>query len=113
MKRVIYLFVAVIVLLLAGVLPVSARGGVYVRGGVWIGPWWPWYPAYPYYYSEPPVVIQQQAPVYEQQAPMLEDQQYYWYYCQESKTYYPYVKQCPSGWIKVVPTPSPPPKGKE
>ncbi|HUL00131.1 MAG TPA: hypothetical protein VLX29_04670 [Nitrospirota bacterium] len=41
-----------------------------------------------------------------------EAQQYYRYYCQESKTYYPYVKQCPGGWMKVVPTPTPP-KGKE
>lgn len=115
MKRVIYLFVAIIVLLLAGVLPVSAHGGVYVRGGIWIGPVWPWwgppYYPYPYYYSDPPVVMQQQPPVYdEQQAP--QEQQYYWYFCPDSKTYYPYVKQCPSGWLKVVPTQSPP-KGRE
>jgi hypothetical protein len=115
MKRIIYLFVAILVLLLAGVLPVYAHGGGFVRGGIWIGPWGPWWgppPVYPYYYAEPPVVIEQQPPVYEQQAPQVEEQQYYWYYCPESKAYYPYVKQCPSGWMKVVPTPSPP-KGKE
>jgi len=113
MKRIIRLFAAVIVLLLAGVFPVYAHGGGYVRGGIWIGPVWPWWgPAYPYYYSEPPIVIQQQPPVYEQQAPQVEEQQYYWYFCPESKAYYPYVKQCPSGWLKVIPTPSPP-KGRE
>ena len=119
MKRVIYLFVAVMVLLLVGVLPAYAHGGGF-RGGIWIGPAWPWwgwgepyYPyPYPYYYSEPPVVIQQENPLYEQQMPQAEEQQYYWYFCQESKAYYPYVKQCPGGWLKVVPTP-PPPKGKE
>ncbi len=117
MKRGIYIFVAVSILLLVGFLPGSTYGGV--RVGIGIGPVWPWwgapyYPYYysPYYYSEPPIVIQQQSPLYEQQAPQVKEQQYYWYYCQGSKTYYPYVKQCPGGWIKVVPTPSPP-KGKE
>lgn len=109
MKRIIYL-VAIVVLLLIGVLPAFAHGGV--RGGILIGPLWgPWW-GYPYYYSEPPVVIQQQPPVYEQQAPQVEEQQYYWYYCADSKAYYPYVKQCPGGWMKVVP-PSSRPKGKE
>jgi len=116
MKKIIYLFVAILVLLFAVVVPVYAHGGGYVRGGIWIGgpvwPWWgpPYYPYYPYYYSEPPVVIQQ-APVYEQQAP-VEEQQSYWYFCPDAKAYYPYVKQCPGGWMKVIPNQSPP-KGKE
>ena len=99
---------AVIVLLLVGILPGYAYGGVRVGVGIGI-PIWPWWgpPYYPYYYSQPPVVIQQQAPVYEQQAP-VEQQQNYWYFCPDSKAYYPYVKQCPSGWMKVVPTPGPP-----
>ncbi len=29
----------------------------------------------------------------------------YWYYCPDSRTYYPYVRQCASGWQKVNPTP--------
>jgi len=111
MKRSIYIFVAVIVLLLVGIVPGYAGGSVRFWIGIGI-PVWPWWG--PYYYPpySAPVVIQQQAPVYEQQAPQGEAQQYYWYYCPESKTYYPYVKQCPSGWMKVVPTPTPP-KGEE
>jgi hypothetical protein len=35
-------------------------------------------------------------------------QQNYWYYCQEPQGYYPYVKQCPGGWMKVLPQPAPP-----
>jgi hypothetical protein len=31
-----------------------------------------------------------------------------WYYCAESKMYYPKVQQCPRGWIKVVPNTAPP-----
>jgi hypothetical protein len=59
------------------------------------------------------VVIQEQAPVYDQETAQPAEQ-YYWYYCPDSKTYYPYVKQCSTGWMKVVPTPNPaPPQGKE
>ena len=29
----------------------------------------------------------------------------YWYYCAESKAYYPYVKHCPGGWQRVAPQP--------
>ena len=29
----------------------------------------------------------------------------YWYYCAESKAYYPYVKHCPAGWQRVAPQP--------
>jgi FKBP-type peptidyl-prolyl cis-trans isomerase FkpA len=32
----------------------------------------------------------------------------YWYYCEDLKTYYPYVKKCPSGWQQVVPQTAPP-----
>jgi len=136
MKKIIYLFMAITVILLAGVLPVYAHGGGYyggghyhggghghVSGGIWIGGPWPWWGPYPYYYpyyypypsyyyAEPPVVMQQQYPAYEQEAPQVQEQPYYWYFCPDTKTYYPYVKQCPGGWLKVVP-PSNPPKHKE
>jgi FKBP-type peptidyl-prolyl cis-trans isomerase len=26
-----------------------------------------------------------------------------WYYCSDSKAYYPYVRECPSSWQQVVP----------
>jgi hypothetical protein len=54
------------------------------------------YPGYPYAYAEPPVYS----------AP----EQAYWYYCQDPQGYYPYVKSCPGGWMKVIPTP---PKERE
>jgi len=50
-------------------------------------------------------VIQQQTPVYEMQTPQQEE--YYWYFCPDSKNYYPYVKQCPNGWLKVIPPQGP------
>ncbi len=69
---------------------------------VWVGPYW--YP--PYVYAPPPVVIREEPQVYVQQQPAPpppQPQQSYWYYCADSKAYYPYVQQCPAGWLKVVP----------
>lgn len=31
----------------------------------------------------------------------------WWYYCADAKAYYPYVNQCPGGWLRVVPQPPP------
>lgn len=116
------IFAAILVLLL-GSMPgnsLYARGGHGGYGprvgiGLWLGPGWggpyyypPYYPYYAPYYAEPPIVIQQQPEVYDQPAPQTE-QQVYWYYCQDPQGYYPYVKQCPSGWLKVVPSPPSPP----
>ena len=74
-------------------------------GPVFIGPsigWYPfWYPSPAYSYA-PPVVTDPAPQAYGQrpQAPA------YWYYCAEARAYYPYVQQCPSGWLTVVPTPA-------
>ncbi len=87
------------------------HGGFY--GGVWIdGPRWedpfPPYPfPYPdryYYYTPPPIIIRQQQPEnYIQKEPAQEPT--YWYYCPSPQGYYPYIKECPTGWMKVIPTP--------
>lgn len=119
MKKSLYFVLVIVALLFAGALPVQARGHGHFSfsGGVWIGPGWggwgPWWggaPAYPYYYDyywAPPVVDQEQSPVYVQPTPQVEEQSY-WYFCPDSRNYYPYVKRCPSGWLKVVPPPAPP-----
>lgn len=79
--------------------------------GVVVGaPFWsPWYyPPYPYY---PPVVIERQAPpVYIEQSPPAESRPQtaysgYWYYCQSPSGYYPEIRECPKGWVKVPPRP--------
>lgn len=78
--------------------------------GGWGPGWWgpPAYPYYPYYpyYAAPPVVLQQQPQAYVQQRDQGESD--YWYYCQSPQGYYPYIKSCPGGWMKVVPEPAPP-----
>jgi hypothetical protein len=85
-------------------------------------PYYPYYPSYYYsdygYYTYSPydpyypyrsvypgqMVVQQAPPAYTQQGQPAEP--YYWYYCEGAQAYYPYVQQCPAGWMKVVPTPA-------
>lgn len=73
----------------------------------------PYYYPDPYYYYPPypprVVVVPSSPPTYiergdaeRDQAPASAD---WWYYCPESKTYYPYVKHCPGGWQRVAPQP--------
>jgi hypothetical protein len=77
--------------------------------GVFVGaPFWsPWY--YPAYY--PPVVIERRAPpVYIEQSPPVEMRAQtvysgYWYYCQSPSGYYPEIRECPQGWLKIPPRP--------
>ena len=127
MKKYLSILSTVIALLMTSVTPGQAEH--YHGGGGW-GPLLglglglglmelsrPYYYPYPYvgYYSSQPIVIQQQNPdVYAQPLPQYAPTQQtqeppYWYYCKESQAYFPYVKQCPQGWMKVVPTPPAPP----
>jgi hypothetical protein len=90
------------------------HGGV--RFGIGIGvPLWPWYypPAYAYppAYYPAPMVAAQPPPVYVQQYPAPAapaPQTGYWYYCESANGYYPYVRECPSGWLQVAPQPASP-----
>ena len=88
----------------------------YYRPGPYYGPW-PYYPrpyVYPPYYGPAwvpsPVIVAPAVPqVYIEQSPapeVAESTAQYWYYCAPSRAYYPYVRDCPSGWQRVLPTPS-------
>jgi hypothetical protein len=131
MKKATYLAMTVIALLLVSAINGHAGGyyggghyrggwggGPAFRGGVWIGPgwgawgpgWggWGWgLPVYPYY-ATTEVIIQQQPPVYVEPQQSQPEEEGYWYYCQNPQGYYPYVKKCPNGWMKVVPSPTQP-----
>jgi hypothetical protein len=100
---------------------VGHRHGGHFSTSVWIGPGWGWsvwdpfwYPSYypyyrypyPYYYAPPTVVQEPQEYISVPEA--KEEPAGYWYYCKEANGYYPYVKRCPSGWMKVVPYQPPP-----
>ena len=91
----------------------GARIGVVVGAPIITSPWWyypdPYY-GYNSYYApvpeQPTVYIEQQAPVDVAAAPPSAPQaqaQQYWYYCPDSKTYFPYVQNCATPWQRVVP----------
>lgn len=82
---------------------VLAHGRVHFGIGIGVPIWWG-YPYYypPYYYEPRTIVVPAQPQRYiEQSSP----DSGYWYYCAESRTYYPYVKDCLGGWQRVSPTP--------
>ena len=70
----------------------------------------PYYsPYYPEVIAVPvsPTTYIEQAPAVpaEPTAAASAPQSGYWYYCSESRTYYPYVRECPGGWQRVSPQP--------
>lgn len=79
----------------------GSRGRVGIHFGTVWGPWG--YPP-PWYYPStivvqppppPPVYIEQH------EAPATA----FWYYCRSADGYYPYVRECREGWLKVLPEP--------
>ena len=91
------------------------------HGGVSLGinlgvPTWPWYYP-PYYYPYPPMVampaypnvvaVQPSPQVYIEKGGETSGQpapsSNYWYYCPNPQGYYPYVKECQTGWMTVLP----------
>src|SRR4051812_12095498 len=99
---------------------VHSRVGVSISVGVpfyGFGYYAPYYrPAYYPAYYPAPVIVQQATQTYVEQsrnevpvspAPRASDvsAQAWWYYCADSKAYYPYVKSCQTGWQPVSPVP--------
>lgn len=54
--------------------------------------------------AEPTVYVEREVPA---TAPSAAPASSYWYYCGESRAYYPYVRDCPGGWERVPPRPQP------
>jgi hypothetical protein len=109
MKRVLVLMAAACIGALAIAAPADAHGGGRVRFGVVVGAplWWGWHPWHYYPPYERVIVERREPTVYVERdaADEQRDADQYWYFCPDSKTYYPYVKQCPSPWQRVVPHP--------
>ena len=133
MKKATRTVLAFVAVLMCGVLATETAfaRGPRARVGIFIGvpllgfgyhshysPYY--YPPYSYYpnyyppYYPAPVVIQQQPTVYveqnpqpapEAQSPVQSPSTGYWYYCADSRAYYPYVKDCRNGWQRVAPQP--------
>ncbi len=71
------------------------------------GPYGGYAPAYPPVVTVPsaPVVIQQQPQVVQSPPPASAPAANYWHYCRKPDGYYPYIKNCPGGWLQVAPQP--------
>jgi len=88
--------------------PGHAHSRVFIGVPIWRPLYYPvpYYYYYPYYY--PPVAATPALPPdYIEQGNGQAAQSNYWYYCTNPEGYYPYVKECPGGWQKVVPQPPP------
>lgn len=126
MKKTTLVFMILLALLLA--IPWFSYAGhghnghtrVFIGGSFSFGPpayWGPpaWGPRYyygaPVYYGPPPVIVAQ-PPWYAQPQPAYvqrgQAESDYWYYCENPQGFYPYIKSCPGGWMKVVPETVPP-----
>jgi hypothetical protein len=93
------------------------RGGF--RGGVFVGPgfgfydplWWPgYYPwaypwGYPYPYLPPAAISGYAPPPGYAVPPGAPPQQQFWYRCGNPEGYFPYVRNCMTGWEQVPVTP--------
>jgi hypothetical protein len=101
------IFVTLVVLAAACASGSADAGRVRVFVGVGAPFFYPVAPL-PYYY--PPIVAVPAVPVtyVEQGQPSAGPGRYSgsWYYCDASRAYYPYVKQCPGGWREVSPQPA-------
>jgi hypothetical protein len=65
-----------------------------------------YHPAPVYYYPAPIVVQQPAPPVYSERSDVVPEGPGTWYYCPESKAYYPYTRECPAGWQRVPAQPT-------
>lgn len=122
MKRIIKLIAFTLSLSTMAMLSnnASAHGGYGYRGGghgdYWVGPailggliTYSILQPRPVYVAQPPVYVQTMpmhvpapmppAPIVAQNLPPV------WYYCQSSRTYYPYAASCNEGWQVVPATP--------
>jgi hypothetical protein len=78
--------------------------GFPIGWGYW--PYWNYPPPY-YYYpragvpAEPTIYVEKG----EGESAPGQDPSQYWYFCRDSNTYFPYVKECPTPWQRVVPYP--------
>jgi hypothetical protein len=80
--------------------------GGYGYGGYGYGYGWPYYPST--YQSDYPIEpLNSQSP--ENYRQPQQQQPNYWYYCTNPQGYYPYIRNCPGGWLTVVPKVTPPP----
>ena len=129
MKRYLKLIPALLLLVsgagMSGSAMAQHRGHGGVHWGISIGVplYWPgYYPGYyPYPYAYPGPAYAYPGPAYAYPGPAVAPPTAYveqnpppavpaqpqgdWYFCADSKSYYPYARECPGGWQRVASTP--------
>ncbi|RJF98243.1 hypothetical protein [Noviherbaspirillum saxi] len=65
-----------------------------------------WQYRYPGIYTYPPVITVPSVPqAYMEKNAREQQASSWWYYCRSAEAYYPYVRECPTGWELVTPQP--------
>jgi len=78
----------------------------WVGAGIVFAPaYWPWY-GYGYGYAPAPLYVAPPVAVAPAVDPSMNSG--YWYFCPDTRAFYPHVMECRSGWQAMVPG-SPPP----
>lgn len=100
-----------LIMLLAVAAGCASGAAHAARVHVLVGPAYPYYyPVAPVPYYDPPVVAVPAVPDnYVEQGPASAGPAQpdpSWYYCDASKAYYPYAKECPGGWREVPAQPA-------
>ena len=100
--------VVAIAVLAGGSMTSDAGGRVFIGVGVGVPLWYPYpYPyIYPYPAYSPPMAVEQ-PPLYVESESQAPPEPQYWYYCRSAEAYYPYVRECPEGWMEAVPQAGP------
>lgn len=62
--------------------------------------WFPLWFGFHYFAPRPPVIVQREY----YPPPPPPPQPTYYYYCRRPEGYYPRIPNCPSGWMRVVPS---------
>lgn len=88
--------------------------GVPIYGPPFYHPSWPYYYSYHPYHPYFPPPVQYVVPPQQPQIWIERDSfapaspvPGFWYFCAESRAYYPSVGECPGGWQRVSPQPPP------
>lgn len=80
----------------------ASAHGVRGRVGIHIGSYWgPWMFPPPWYYQPAIVVPPPEPKIYIEQNEAADAS--FWHYCRRAGGYYPYVRECPEAWLRVLP----------
>jgi|GEM_PF-780541 len=82
--------------------------GVYAGAPFFASPWWHHHD--PFFHERlfyppllAPVQVREEPMVYIEQPLQAAPEPQHWFYCEDSKAYFPYVQSCATPWLRVIP----------